>query len=240
MPKKDSRKTFHQLDIDALMGGGPKRERHAAFLPSTLFMLMIAPTGGGKTQTLMSLILNGYLDFQRIWIYSKTLYQPQYQLLAEHIRVAEKKTGREIGTFIEDERDLPKPADLDKKMQHLMVFDDVLNERQDGKIKSYFSQGRHNSVSVIYLSQSFFAVPRQVVRNNANMIVLFHGLNLTDIRNIWQQYSQDMSLAEFKRFYAEGAPEMYDFVSINLAVSPRERYRIGFDKPYEVRSSAAH
>ena len=50
---------------------------------------------------------------------------------------------------------------------------------------SYYTRGRHSSCNCIYLSQSYFQLPRRFIRNNANTFILFK-LNSIDINNFWR------------------------------------------------------
>jgi len=100
-------------------------------------------------------------------------------------RVAESlpRNGSPISIKIVDKLDqIPHPDDLTKSKKHLVVFDDVITLRNQGAIESYFVFGRHNNVSVIYLSQSYFDLPR-IIRLNANYLILFKlsQRNLTDV-----------------------------------------------------------
>ena len=40
-------------------------------------------------------------------------------------------------------------------------------------ISSYYTRGRHNNCNSIYLSQSWFDLPKKTIRNHSNFIVLF-------------------------------------------------------------------
>ena len=53
-----------------------------------------------------------------------------------------------------------------------MIFDDVMLKDQS-VIKDYFCRGRHNNVSVFYLSQSLHKIAKHCLKENANMFILF-------------------------------------------------------------------
>ena len=53
-----------------------------------------------------------------------------------------------------------------------MIFDDLLLEKQN-KCECYYIRERHSNVDCIYLSQNYFKLPRQTIRENANFICLF-------------------------------------------------------------------
>ena len=50
-----------------------------------------------------------------------------------------------------------------------MIFDDLLLEKQN-KCESYYIRGRHSNVDCFYLSQNYFKLPRQTIRETANFI----------------------------------------------------------------------
>ena len=54
-----------------------------------------------------------------------------------------------------------------------VVFDDMLDSNQK-LIDPFFTRGRHNDLDVYYLSQSYFDLPKRTIRNNSNIIILFH------------------------------------------------------------------
>ena len=67
--------------------------------------------------------------------------------------------------------DVPDPRDLNSEDKNLMIFDDLLLEKQN-KCESYYIRGKHSNVDCFYLSQNYFKLPRQTIRENANFICL--------------------------------------------------------------------
>lgn len=64
----------------------------------------------------------------------------------------------------------------------VFVFDDVACDRQQ-VIREYFSMGRHSKIDCFYLCQTYTKIPKHLIRDNANFIVLFKQdqLNLKHI-----------------------------------------------------------
>jgi len=54
----------------------------------------------------------------------------------------------------------------------VFIFDDVACEKQDD-IRNYFSMGRHKMVDCFYLWQTYTRMPKHLVRDNANLVILF-------------------------------------------------------------------
>ena len=101
--------------------------------------------------------------------------------------------------FFETASDVPDPRELNPEDKNLMIFDDLLLEKQN-KCESYYIRGRHSNVDCFYLSQNYFKLPRQTIRENANFICLFSQ----DKKNINHIYSDhvgdDMPKDEFRKF----------------------------------------
>jgi hypothetical protein len=63
-------------------------------------------------------------------------------------------------------------------------------KKTQNKIAQYFTHGRHRNISVIYVTQRFFAVDK-TMRDNASYISLHRGGgNLSDIKNIISRYTE--------------------------------------------------
>ena len=96
-----------------------------------------------------------------------------------------------------------------------MIFDDLLLEKQN-KCECYYFRGRHSNVDCFYLSQNYFKLPRQTIRENTNFICLFPQ----DLKNISHIYSdhvgEDMSKEEFRRFCRKCWEEPHGFAVIDL------------------------
>jgi len=66
----------------------------------------------------------------------------------------------------------------------IFVFDDVVCDKQD-TMREYFSMGRHWHVDCFYLCQSYARIPKHLIRDNANLLILFKqaGTNLKHVYN---------------------------------------------------------
>merc|ERR1712055_592872 len=102
------------------------------------------------------------------------------------------------------------------------VFDDMITESNQKLAESYYTRGRHNNVSCIYISQSYHMLPRQTIRSNCNCLILFKLPN-KDIRHIHDDIvSEDMSYQEFNEFCQEVWQQPHGYIIINKALSPNE------------------
>ena len=109
---------------------------------------------------------------------------------------------------------VPDPSTLNSKKKNLMIFDDVLLEKQR-IVESYYTRGRHNACQAFYIAQAFFDIPKGTVRGNSNLIILFK-LDDSDIQQIHRQIvSRDMDLETFRTLCKKVWSEKYKFLVIN-------------------------
>ena len=153
---------------------------HAPFFPKNIFCVISGSTGCGKTNLMQNLLFEkGYLNYGSIYVYSPTLHQPAYQYIKERLTKIENdiyavlKKQVEIGHYFDTDEEIIDPKELDPKINHIIIFDDVMLKDQT-KIKEYFCTGRHNNVNVFYLCQSLHKLAKHCIRDNANVFILFH------------------------------------------------------------------
>lgn len=174
-------------NLDYTLTGVNKKgaNKHGPLLPSSIRALVIGPSNCGKTNVMLSLLLQpNALRFENVYIYSKSLYQPKYEYL-EKVLMPIKGLG--YYTFNNDE-DIIQPSEI--KPNSIFIFDDIICEKQN-VISSYFSMGRHKDVDCFYLGQTYSKIPKQLIRDNANLIIAFKQ----DERNIKHLYSDHVAPA---------------------------------------------
>lgn len=242
-----------------------KRFNHE-LLPRSIRGLLIGKSSSGKTTLLLNLLLRpGWLDYDKLFVFGKSLFQPEYIILkkafeehipkrailslfnnkeevlrsniAPHTIVEEMaKAQREFSniecSFYENSDDVPDPRELNSADKNLMVFDDLILEKQN-KCEAYYVRGRHSNVDCFYLSQNYFKLPRQTIRENANILFLFRQ----DQKNIDHIYNDhvctDMSKDEFKNLCKKAWERPHGFVLIDLTSSKNNgKFRSGFDNFY--------
>lgn len=200
--------------------------RHGPLLPSTIRCLVCGPSNCGKTNVVFNLLFdaNG-LRFSNLYVFSKSLYQPKYAMLE---RVMDDVP--EIGYYAFREND-EVIAPEDAAPYSVMIFDDVSCERQNN-VRKYFAMGRHNEIDTFLIGQTYSSFPKQLVRDNANLIVLFKQ----DERNLRHVYNDhvntDMTYTAFKEACREAwNSDKYGFLVVDKDSDLKDgRYRIGFDK----------
>ena len=126
-----------------------------------------------------------------------------------------KKKSNVKCNFLEMASDVPDPRDLNTEDKNLMIFDDLLLERQN-KCEYYYIRGRHSNVDYFYCSQNYFKLPKQAITENANFICLFPQ-DLKNINHIYNDHvGEDMTKEEFRKFCRECWKKPYGFAVIDL------------------------
>ena len=213
-------------------GGGGDKMKHSKLLPNCFRAIFCGPSGCGKTNALLTLLFNpNGLRFENVYAYSKSLYQPKYRLLEEVLKNA---SGIKYFPFTNNETIMdPQEA----KENSIFIFDDVACDKQD-KIRAYFSMGRHKAIDVAYLCQTYSKVPKQLIRDNSNTIVLFKQDDV-NLKHVFDEHvSPDMTYEEFKHMCSEcwNSEKFGTLVIVKDFALNEGRYRCGFDKYIKVAS----
>ena len=115
--------------------------------------------------------------------------------------------------FYESAEDVPDPTELCSEKKNLMVFDDLLLEKQI-TCESYYVRGRHSSVDCFYLAQNYFKLTRQTIRENANFICLFPQ-DLKNLNHIFDDHvGSDMTKEEFRQLCKTAWEKQHGFVIV--------------------------
>lgn len=214
------------LEIDKIdVGPHLKMFKHSMLLPNSIRCIICGPSNCGKTNIMLSLLLheNG-LKFRQVYLYSKTSFQPKYIFLE---RVLQNISGVTLFTF-QDEKDVVSPDEALEKS--VFIFDDVSCEKQIN-IRNYFSMGRHKEIDCFYLSQTYSKIPKQLLRDNANFLIIFKQDDV-NLKHIYDEHvNSDMSWQNFKSLADDIWSEPYACLIINKDCEINNgRYRKHFDK----------
>lgn len=110
----------------------------------------------------------------------------------------------------------------------VIIFDDVVCDSQS-TIRDYYCFGRHKNIDCFYLCQTYSSIPKQLIRDNANFIVLFKQ-DHTNLKHIYEDHvNVDMSYEKFKEICSFCWEKPYGFLVINKDSAMNDgRYRDGF------------
>lgn len=198
--------------------------RHGKLLPNTIRCLVVGTSNCGKTNVMLALLeqANG-LKFENVYIYSKSLHQPKYIYLK---KLFSSIKGLGYYTFSNNCEVIPPEA---AKPNSVFIFDDVACGKQDN-IRSYFCMGRHNNIDSFYLCQTYTHIPKHLIRDNANFLIIFKQDD-TNLKHIYSDHvNSDMTFDSFRKMCSECWVDNYCFLVIDRDRSINDgRYRKGFD-----------
>lgn len=200
-------------------------KRHGKLSPSSVRSVVCEPSNGGRTNAVLTLLLdpNG-LRFQNVYVYSKSLEQPKYEYLK---KVLKHVRGVTYNIFHNNCDVIPVAT---AKPDSIFIFDDVACDKRDN-ICEYFCMGRHKSIDSFYLCQTYTRIPKHLIRDNVNILMLFEQDN-TNLRHVYNDHvNTDMTFNEFLQMCGLCWQTKYGFLTINKdSLKNQGRYRKGFDK----------
>jgi len=135
---------------------------HLHKLKIPMRMCIVAPSGSGKTNFLINLLslfsCGDTGTYQSITIITRNKDEPLYRWIQSVCDQIVIKEGLE---------NTPKLDKFDKEFNHLVVWDDLVLSKDLSMVENYYIRARKLNVSVIFISQSFFKIPK-VIRNNCS------------------------------------------------------------------------
>ena len=116
---------------------------------------------------------------------------------------------------------------INKYKKSIVIFDDMLGAKNCSQIDEFFLRGRHEDLDVYYISQSYFALPRQSIRNNSDRLILFKQ-TLRDVQSMYYDIgAYDMNYDEFTEMCHKAWDERYNYLCIDMTKNKNDgKYRI--------------
>ena len=198
-----------------------KYQKHAEIFPSSIRMIIAGSSGCGKTNLMINFLMGGVLEYNNVIIYTTTPYQKLHEFLRSFYDELRKqyRLNKGIVTFLSPDDAIDDPSELDPNKTHIVIFDDVMNEKQK-VMTDYFCRGRHNNTNAFYLCQSLHQVKKHGIRQNANIFVLFRQDNKTLKYFFETEISEDMNFEEFEKFCSEAWNKEHGYIVVNLWEKP--------------------
>ena len=145
-------------------------------------IIIIGGSGSGKTNALINLI-NEQNDIDKIYLYARDLNEPKYKILIKKRKDAGIKHLNDPNAFIEcsntmdDVYENINDYNLIRKRKKLIVFDDMIadiigNKKFQVIIKELFVRCRKLNISLVFVAQSYFSVPKNVRLNTTHYFIM--------------------------------------------------------------------
>ena len=95
------------------------------------------------------------------------------------------------------------------------------------KVEQYYIRARKLNCSVIFISQSFFRIPK-VIRNNCSYFILLKLSGNREVNIILSEFGLGITKEQLLKIYEFATQEKFSPLLIDMEAPPNERFRRGF------------
>ena len=162
------------INLDSIVNDNNKQHKENwPYIPDYPYrILIIGGSGSGKTNTLLNLI-NEQRDIGKIYLYAKDLSDSKYEHLINNRENApikhlnDPKAFSDCSNTMDDVYQNINHYNPNRKRKVLIVFDDMITDIMTNKkfqsiIKELFIRSRKINISLVFITQSHFSVPKDV------------------------------------------------------------------------------
>jgi hypothetical protein len=185
-------------------------------------MCIVAPSGSGKTNFLCNLLemfSRGRGTFSSIHIITRNADEPLYKWLGKQSDQIVIKEGL---------TNTPPLDKFDKTVNHLVVWDDLVLSKDLSMVENYYIRARKLNCSVIFISQSFFKIPK-TIRNNCSYMVLLKLSGQREVNLILSEFGLGITKDQLIKLYDFATAEKFSPLLIDMEADKEKRFRKGLD-----------
>ena len=162
-------------------------------------------------------------------MYTKDFSEPKYQFLIKKRENAGIKNLNDVSAITECSNTMDDvysntyDYNLKRRRKILIVFDDMIadimtNKKFQAITKELFIRCRKLNISLVFITQSYFSVPKEVRLNSTHYLIMkIHSRK--ELQNIAINHSADIDCRGFLRINRNGKNEPYSFLTINTTLS---------------------
>ena len=173
-------------------------------------ILIVGGSESGKTNALLNLI-NNQPDIDKIYLYAKGPYEAKYRYLINKREKVGLDHFNDPKAFIEYSNDMQdvykniEDYNTNKKRKILMIFDDMIadminNKKLNPVVTELFIRGRKLGISIVFITQPFFKVPKDVRLNSAHFFIMKIS-NKRELQQTELNHSSDIDFKDFMKIY---------------------------------------
>ena len=167
-------------------------------------------------------MINNQPDIDKIYLYAKDPYGKKYQyLINKREKVGlnhfnDPKTFMEYSNNMQDVYKNIEDYNPIKKRKILIVFDDMIadlinNNKLNPIVTELFIRGRKLNISIVFIMQSYFKVPKDVRLNSTHFFIM-KVPNKRELQQIALNHSSDIDFKDFVNIYKKCTTEPYSFL----------------------------
>lgn len=242
-PPEEDEKTTEEMDLDIRpvktskdkIRQPPLAKHKLMYIPPVgSSVLICGKSGCGKSTLLQNLLTEkrfykGFFD--KVFLFSPTAngddVQRQLNVEKDHVFTDLEEAPEIIETILNAQQKKLDSSSADKVPQYCIIFDDVIGDTKFMNEKAFtrcFYQVRHVNCTTFICAQHFKRVPR-VCRLQANFVFFFEG-SQTEVETVSEEFAPpNVHPNTFKQVVTEATKEDFSFLTINMKVPPRIRFR---------------
>ena len=173
-------------------------------------------------------MINEQNDIDKDFLYARDLSEPKYEHLIKKREDAGIQHVNNLNAFIEcsntmdDVYENIHDYNSSWKRKMLIVFGDriadiMTNKKFQAIIKELFIRCRKLNISLVFITQSYFSVPKDV-RLNLTHYLIMQINNKRELQNIAINHVADIDYKDFKKIYRECTKEPYNFLTTDATL----------------------
>lgn len=194
------------------------------FLHHPCNIFICGPSGSGKTQFVKQLIkykkdIFDIVPERIVWCYK------EWQSIYGDLQESENDSINFIDGIPDDDKDIIP----DTSLPSLIIFDDMLGDVDEEKIKLWFTRkGHHRNASIIYITQNMFQQSRtaRTISLNSHYMVLFQ--NSRDKGQI-KVLANQVQLPHLLQAYQDATTQAHGYLLLDFHPKTPEQFRIRTD-----------
>ena len=161
-------------------------------------------------------------------MHGKDLSESKYEFLIKKRKDVETNHFNDPNAFIEcsntmdDVYENINDYNPIRKRKKLIVFDDMIadimtNKKFQAIIKELFIRCRKLNISLVFITQSYFSVAKDVRLNLTHYLIMKIN-NRKELQNIATDHSEDIYYQDFMKIYRECTREPFNFLTIDVTL----------------------
>jgi hypothetical protein len=216
---------------------------HPILPPTPLRGIILAPSGGGKTVLLVSLLLDMYRGaFARIYVFSPSVdidaaWRPVKDYIEKDLGVDEKKEPYFFNSWEPEALQVilntqAKMVEYQKKNKYkkihgiCVIVDDFADDpsvmhSNSNLLSTLFMRGRHLMCSTILSTQKYRAMAT-MIRTNAQFLIVFRLRNHKELLALLEEISAVYPSNVLAKMYEHATEEPYSFLYCLLTAKKKE------------------
>ena len=115
---------------------------------------------------------------------------------------------------------------LDLKTNSLVVLDDMMDKCREGRIAELFFKGRHDNMSVVYLTQDLFHKDQRLISLNSDFMVIFKNpRDASQFTHLAKQV-RPHNIKFLQHAYQDAVEKPYSYLFLDLHPTTPEEHRV--------------